>query len=294
MAATLIAMIGPEPERGRESHREVLDHGAVDVGPAVDLARREDAGQRARGRHRVRHPRVEQAGQAPHHLHAGVEIGCVDEEAALEIAEGDVADEARDQRLERLAAVEGRRQQPPERHVHAGHLEHVAPPDLERPRLHLRGVAPGRPGGADQRPDARPHHQARHQPALLERAEHADVGEPFEAAAAENQGEGSVRVHSLAPVEVTCVTFARTNVQESCAVRREVERARVCALPTRQGNPRHGTTMPPGVLRERLRRDRFFQLGLVLVALVVAAAACSRPGWLRSTPSRATCEMPTS
>jgi ABC-type dipeptide/oligopeptide/nickel transport system permease subunit len=30
--------------------------------------------------------------------------------------------------------------------------------------------------------------------------------------------------------------------------------------------------MPPGVLRERLRRDRFFQLGLLLVALVVAAA----------------------
>ena len=31
--------------------------------------------------------------------------------------------------------------------------------------------------------------------------------------------------------------------------------------------------MPAGVLRERLRRDRFFQLGLALVALVVAAAA---------------------
>ena len=30
--------------------------------------------------------------------------------------------------------------------------------------------------------------------------------------------------------------------------------------------------MAPGVLRARLRRDRFFQLGLVLVALVVAAA----------------------
>jgi ABC-type dipeptide/oligopeptide/nickel transport system permease subunit len=30
--------------------------------------------------------------------------------------------------------------------------------------------------------------------------------------------------------------------------------------------------MASGVLRERLRRDRFFQLGLVLVALVVSAA----------------------
>ena len=49
-----------------------------------------------------------------------------------------------------------------------------------------------------------------HQPALFERAEHADVGEPFEAAAAEHEGEGSVRVHSLARVEVRCVTFAST------------------------------------------------------------------------------------
>ena len=38
-----------------------------------------------------------------------------------------------------------------------------------------------------------------------------------------------------------------------------------------------GPTMPPGVLRARLRRDRFFQLGLALVALVVRRR---RPGAL--------------
>jgi peptide/nickel transport system permease protein len=38
------------------------------------------------------------------------------------------------------------------------------------------------------------------------------------------------------------------------------------------GNPRHGSRMPQGVLRERLRRDRFFQLGLFFVAVVVIAA----------------------
>ena len=145
VAATLTAMIGPEPERGRQPHRQVLDHGAVHVRPAVDLPRREDAGQRARGRDRVGHPRVEQAGQAPHHLHAGMEIGGVDEEAALEVAEGDVADQARDQRLERLPAVERRGQQPAERDVHPGHLEHVPPADLR---------APAPPSGPAWRPAA--------------------------------------------------------------------------------------------------------------------------------------------
>ena len=206
-------MIGPGPEGGRESHGEVLHHGAVHVRPAVDLARGEDAGQRARSRDRVRHPCVEQAGQPPHHLHAGVKIGCVDEEPALEIAEGDVTDEARDQRLERLAPVEGRRQQPAERDIHPCHLEHVAPADLERPGLHLVRGGAGSPGRADQRPDARSHHEARHQPSLTERAQHADVGQAFEAAAAEHQGEGSVRVHSLAPVRVR----SRNVRPEQCA-----------------------------------------------------------------------------
>ena len=94
-------------------------------------------GQGARGGDRVGDARVEQAGQAPHHLHAGVEIGGVDEEAALEIAEGDVADEARHQGFERLAPVERRGHQPPEGDVDPGHLEHVAAAHLQGPRLHL-------------------------------------------------------------------------------------------------------------------------------------------------------------
>src|SRR3990170_1197375 len=38
------------------------------------------------------------------------------------------------------------------------------------------------------------------------------------------------------------------------------------------GNPGHRSRMPQGVLRERLRRDRFFQLGLFFVSIVVIAA----------------------
>lgn len=46
-----------------------------------------------------------------------------------------------------------------------------------------------------------------------------------------------------------------------------------CARPTdAPGNPRHEMRMSEGVLRQRLRRDRFFQLGLFFVALVVLAA----------------------
>ena len=212
VAATLTAMI--------------LDHGAVDVRATADQPWREDAGQGARSRDRVGHPRVEQAGKAPHDLHAGMEIGGVDEQAALEIAEGDVADEARDQRLERLAAVQCGRQQAPQRDVDAGHLEYVPPLHQERPRFHPGGRGPRGPGRPDQRPDARPDHQAGRQSALFERPEHADVGESLEAAAAEYEGEGSVRDHSLARVEVASVTFAEKNLQESCAARRVVRRCK--------------------------------------------------------------------
>jgi hypothetical protein len=48
------------------------------------------------------------------------------------------------------------------------------------------------------------------------------VGESLEAAAAEDEGKGSVRDHSLARVEVASVTFAGKNLQESCAARRVV------------------------------------------------------------------------
>ncbi len=143
-----------------------------------------------------------QAREAPHHLHAGVQVGGVDQEAAVEIAEGHVAHQLVDELEQRVGPVERGSEQSPQRHVRARHLEHVAATDPERPGLHAIGADAGGPGRAHQRADARPDHQAGHQPAFLERAEHADVGQPFEAAAAEHEGEGSFRLHSLAPVGV--------------------------------------------------------------------------------------------
>ena len=83
----------------------------------------------------------------------------------------------------------------------------------ERPRLHLAHRGPGGPGGPDEGADARPHDQGRHQPALFQRAEDADVGQPFEAAAAQHQCKRSFLVHSLAPSPVGGVLYG---LDENC------------------------------------------------------------------------------
>ena len=150
--------------------------------------------------------------------------------------------------LERLAAVEGGRHQPAERDIRPGDLEDVPPPHQARPRLHLLEGHPGGPGGADQRADAGAHHQAGHQAPLLEGPEHTDVGEPLEAAATEHQGEGSVRVHSLAPAEVACVTYARRICKNRAPRAVWPNGASRCAVPTCLGNPDHGTDMARGAL----------------------------------------------
>jgi ABC-type dipeptide/oligopeptide/nickel transport system permease subunit len=46
----------------------------------------------------------------------------------------------------------------------------------------------------------------------------------------------------------------------------------MCASPTSERNPRHESRMQGSVLVDRLRCDRFFQLGLLFVALMVVAA----------------------
>ena len=211
---------GAAGQGGGKADGEVLHHRSVHVRATVDDPRREDAWQGAGGHHCVRDHGVQQAGQAPEDLHAGMEIDRVDQQAAGQVAEGDVADEASDQELQRLAPVERRGLQAAECDVGVGDLEDVPPPHGPGSGLHLSERNAGGPRRSDQRPDARPHHQARHEPVLLERAQHADVGEPLEAAAAEDQAEGSFRAHSLAPAKVGCVTYAPTKVQESCATRR--------------------------------------------------------------------------
>ena len=188
----------------------------------------------------------------------------------------------------------GGRQQPPEGHVDAGHLEHV-PPAHQRARAPPSGPAwhprPRRPPISDPMLDPTTRLGAR--PALLQRPEHADVGEPLEAAAAEYEGEGSVRVHSLARVEVTSVTFAR---EEFARIMRRPPcgpTVQACArFPPARVTPVTGRHAP-GVLRS------------ACAATGSSSSAwawwpwwcwrpCWRPGWPRSTRSPATCGMPTS
>jgi hypothetical protein len=127
-----------------------------------------------------------------------VKINRIDEEAALDIAEGDVSDQAGYESFEGLAPVECGRKEPAEGNVRASHLEDVTPADQERSRLHLARGHPGRPSRGDERADAGAHNQARHQPPLFQGPEDADVGEPFQATATQDQGKGAIGYHALA------------------------------------------------------------------------------------------------
>ena len=74
---------------------------------------------------------------------------------------------------------------------------------------------------------------------LLQGAKHADVGEPFEAAATEDQGEGSVPIHSLAPAEVGCVTYARQRCKNRALGAVAAGGASRCAAPGAGGEVGH-------------------------------------------------------
>ncbi len=103
----------------------------------------------------------------------------VDEEPAGQISEGGVAYETGDQGLERLAAIQGRRQEPPECDVCPCHLEHIPPAHQAGSGIHLLDRYASCPRGTYEGPDARADDQAGNQPPLLESPEHTDVGEPF-------------------------------------------------------------------------------------------------------------------
>ena len=164
-----------------------------------------------------------------------MEIGGVDQQAARELPEGDIADEGADQLVQRLPAVEGGGEQAPQRHVHPGHLEHVPPAHRKRVGLHLVHGGAGGPRRADQGSDARPDHEAGDEVPLLQRAQYADVGQPLEAATAEYQGERTVRVHSLAPAEVTSVTYAQTRCKNRAPRAVPPAGATWCATPPSRG-----------------------------------------------------------
>ena len=71
---------------------------------------------------------------------------------------------------------------------------------------------------ADERADARPHDERRSQPAFFEGAEDADVGQPFEAATAQNQCKRTFFVHVLPRLQLGA--YSRSEIKIARIVRR--------------------------------------------------------------------------
>ena len=104
--------------------------------------------------------------------------------------------------LEWLPAIQGGGLHASEGHIDVRDLEDIAAADPEGARHHLAHRGAGGPGGADEGADARSHDERRCEPALFQCAEDADVGQPFEAATAQNQCKRSFFVHVLPHLQV--------------------------------------------------------------------------------------------
>jgi hypothetical protein len=103
----------------------------------------------------------------------------------VQVLERHVADEAMDQEIEWFAAE----------HVGVGDREHVLAAQGHRDVAQLGDAPARRPGGAHERPHAGADDLRRHEPALGERLQNADVGEAFHAAAAQHESKSRLGVH---------------------------------------------------------------------------------------------------
>jgi hypothetical protein len=164
-----------------------------------------------------------------------VKINSIDQDSALQIVERDIADEAGYQSFEWFAPIQGRGKQSTEGDIGSGDLEHVPASDQTGSGFHLAGGHPCCPRSGNEGSNAGADHEIRHQAPLLKSLEHADVGEPFEATTAENQGKRAIRYHRLALLKVALRCNLETKMQESCAPRGEhhYDKAVVAASPVR-------------------------------------------------------------
>src|SRR5437016_3113261 len=182
-------------EDARRAHRQVVHRGAVHVEPPADLAGGEVPRQRAGGEHGVLHRHLVEPVESPEDLHAGVQVHGVDDQTVAQVLEGDVADEAVQQGVERLAAEQGGGAHPLERHVGVRHREDILAHEADGDFMQLGDALPRGPGGAHQRAHARPDDLRRHEPTLGQCLQHADVGDAFHAPAAQHEGELGLIVH---------------------------------------------------------------------------------------------------
>src|SRR5436305_2933297 len=116
----------------------------------------------------------------------------------VQLKNRDIADEALEQRVERLAPEQGGGAHPLERHVGVRDGEDVLAAQIDRDLAQLGDAVARRPGSADERTHARADDVRREEAALGESLEHPDVREAFHAAAAENETEACVTLQEIA------------------------------------------------------------------------------------------------
>jgi len=164
-----------------------------------------------------------------------VKINSIDQDSALQIVERDIADETGNQGFEGFAAIQRRGKQSTKRDIGSGNLEHVPAPDQTGAGFHLAGGHPCCPRSGYEGSNAGADHEIWDQAPLLKSLEYADVGEPFKATTAENQGKRAIRYHRLALLKVALRCNLETKMQESCAPRGEhrYDKAVVAASPVR-------------------------------------------------------------
>ena len=95
------------------------------------------------------------------------------------------------------------------RHIDVRDLKDIPAPDGEGSRHHLAHRGARGPGGPDEGANARSHDERRNQPAFFQGAEDADVGQPFEAATAQNQCKRTFLVHVLPRLQLGAYSRAR-------------------------------------------------------------------------------------
>jgi hypothetical protein len=131
-----------------------------------------------------------------------MKVDRIDEQAALEVVEGDVAHQMLDQGFERFTAIQCGGKKTAEGDIGPGYLEHVPAAYQSGSGLHLAGGDASRPGRRDQRADTGAYDQGGNQPPLFQGAEHPDMGQTLQPATAQYQGKRTVRYHWLAPTKV--------------------------------------------------------------------------------------------
>ena len=175
-------------EMRRDGDGEIVHHATVDAGTVADMARREEAGQRARRIHRIADAHVFETREPPHHTRSAIGVNRVHEQALGQIRERPLGDGVFAQRPQRLLEVDGGGAHAVEQHAEVVHAKEIASPKRLGARAQVLHGGAAEIRGRDQRADARAGEQIRHDLELLEGTEDPDVRKAFQSPTAKDEG----------------------------------------------------------------------------------------------------------